>query len=55
MKQTAFGQKDEGLVKQITAFQKEKGLPSFIEAVRQLCNEALECRVNVKISLKKEK
>lgn len=55
MKQLAFGQKDEELVKKITAFQREKSLPSFIEAVRQLCNEALECSVNVKISLKKEK
>ena len=52
MKQIAFGKKDEALVRKILTFQKEKGLPSFIEAVRQLCNDALECNVNVKIKLK---
>ena len=54
-KQVAFGKKDEELIKKIISFQEEKGIKSFVEAVRQLCNEALECSVNVKISLKKEK
>lgn len=52
MKQIAFGKKDEELVTKILTYQKEKGLPSFIEAVRQLCNDALDCNVNVKIKLK---
>jgi len=53
-KQIAFGEKDEELIKRIIAFQTEKRIQSFIEAVRQLCNTALDCNVNVKISLKKE-
>ena len=38
--------------KKIIAFQERKGLPSFIEAVRQLCNDALNNNINVKINLK---
>lgn len=52
MKQIAFCKKDETLINKITTYQKEKGLPSFIEAVRQLCKDALDCNVNVKIKLK---
>ena len=52
MKQIAFCKKDEELVRKILTYQKERGLPSFIEAVRQLCNDALDCNVNVKIKLK---
>ncbi len=52
MKQIAFGKKDEELIKRIGTYQKDKCLPSFIEAVRQLCNNALDCNVNVKIKLK---
>lgn len=40
------------LLKKIEDYKKEKGLPSFIEAVRQLCNDALEYSINVKIKLK---
>jgi len=54
-KQIAFCKKDEELIKKIVAFQEEKRITFFIDAVRLLCNEALDCNVNVQISLKKEK
>ena len=45
MSRTAkFSDKDGELVRKIQAYQKEKGLPSFIEAVRQLCNDALQLK-----------
>lgn len=52
MKRITFCKKDEELIKRIVVYQKDKCLPSFIEAVRQLCNDALDCNVNVKIKLK---
>ena len=52
MKQIAFCNKDETLINKIEIYKKENGLPSFIEAVRQLCSDALERSVNVKIKLK---
>lgn len=51
-KQVAFCKKDQELIKKIVAYQEEKGIQSFTEAVRQLCKEALDCSVNVKINLK---
>ena len=43
---------DEELIQKIITYQNEKGIQSFTEAVRQLCKEALDCSVNVKINLK---
>lgn len=37
------------LLKKIEDYKKEKGLPSFIEAVMQLFNDALEYSINIKI------
>ena len=34
--------RDNELVKKITEYQKAHGLSSFIDAVRKLCNDALE-------------
>lgn len=36
-----FGEKDKELLQKIWDFQKEKRLPSFAEAVRILCKDAL--------------
>ena len=33
---------DENLVAEIIAYQKQEGLPTFIAAVRQLCNLGLQ-------------
>ena len=45
MSRTAtFSDKDGESVRKIQAYQKEKKLPSFIEAVRQLCNDALQLK-----------
>lgn len=45
MSRTAtFSDKDGELVRKIQAYQKEKKLPSFIETVRQLCNDALQLK-----------
>ena len=45
MSRTAtFSDKDGESVRKIQAYQKEKNLPSFIEAVRQLCNDALQLK-----------
>lgn len=41
-KQVKFGGKDLELVKRIEDFQKEQKLPSFIEAVRVLCEKGLQ-------------
>ena len=41
-KQVKFGEKDLELVKRIEDFQKEQKLPSFIEAVRVLCEKGLQ-------------
>ena len=54
MKQISLGKKDEELIKRIMLYQKEQGVQSFTEAVRQLCKNSLNCSVNVKINLKKE-
>lgn len=37
-----FGERDEKLIKKIEAYQKEKGIRYFVEAVRQLCEKALK-------------
>ena len=37
-----FGEKDKELVDKIKEYQTAHGLPSFISAVRKLCNDALE-------------
>ncbi len=37
-----FGDKDAQLIRRIVAYQKEKGISSFVEAVRQLCEKALK-------------
>ena len=41
-KQVKFGEKDLELVKRIEDFQKKQKLPSFIEAVRVLCEKGLQ-------------
>jgi len=41
IKVTTFIDSDKELVKKIIDFQKAQGLPSFIEAIRVLCNNAL--------------
>lgn len=51
-KHLVFKEIDKELVKQITAYQKENEIKSFIEAVRQLCRFGLTQSVNVKINLK---
>lgn len=40
-KQVCFTDKDAELVKQIEAFRKAQNIPSFVEAVRQLCKYGL--------------
>lgn len=37
-----FNKNDEKLIRQIEGYQKENGLPSFVAAVRKLCNDALQ-------------
>lgn len=37
-----FVDKDNELIRKIEAYQKEKGISSFVEAVRQLCEKALK-------------
>lgn len=41
-KRVTFGEKDSELIKKIETYQKEQGLPSFIEAVRILCKKGLQ-------------
>ena len=43
-RQIKFGDSDSDkeLVKRITEYQKAHGLPTFISAVRKLCNDAIE-------------
>ena len=36
---------DERLVLDIMGYQEQKGLPTFIAAVRELCNEALKLKL----------
>ena len=43
-KNITFTNQDEKLIKQIEAFQKSSGLPSFVSAVRKLCNDALQLK-----------
>lgn len=38
-KQVTFGEKDSELIQKISDFQKMQKLPSFIEAVRVLCEK----------------
>ena len=51
-KQITFTEKDNKLIEQIFAYQKENNVPYFIEAVRQLCKTALDYNLNIKIKLK---
>ena len=41
-KSATFQHCDENLVAEILAYQENKGLPTFISAIRQLCNIALQ-------------
>ena len=41
-KQVNFKDSDKELIERIKEFQKAHGLPSFISAIRKLCNDALE-------------
>ena len=43
-KTVTFTNKDEELIKRITKFQHVKEIPSFTEAVRVLCREALDAK-----------
>ena len=41
-KGVTFGDKDAQLIRRIVAYQKERGISSFVETVRQLCEKALK-------------
>jgi len=41
-KQVTFGEKDSELIQKINNFQKNQKLPSFIAAVRILCEKGLQ-------------
>ena len=43
-KVVTFTDKDESLIRRIKNYQKEKKLSSFVEAVRQLCDTALQMK-----------
>ncbi len=47
-KLVTFGPRDDELVKQINAYQKKKNLPSFIAAIRELCDIALNFEMTVR-------
>lgn len=47
-KQVSFGGGDMELIKKIEKFQKAQGLPSFIAAVRVLCDSGLSISKIVK-------
>ena len=51
-KQITFRDKDKELIDQITAYQNDHEIKYFVEAVRQLCRQALSQSVNVRINLK---
>lgn len=42
LKSIRFTEKDKALIEKIEAYRKERRLPTFIEAVRVLCSDALE-------------
>lgn len=45
MKKTAtFSEKDKDLISKIQQYQKEKQFSFFIDAVRQLCSDALQLK-----------
>ena len=45
MKKTAtFTEKDKALLQRIERYQQEQGIKTFIDAVRQLCSNALDLR-----------
>lgn len=45
MKKTVtFSEKDKELIARIQQYQKEKHLPYLIDAVRQLCSDALQLK-----------
>ncbi|MBQ9748964.1 MAG: hypothetical protein IJV87_00100 [Clostridia bacterium] len=48
-KQITFNNNDQKLIKQIVEFQKSSGLPSFVSAVRKLCEDALQLKKNNKM------
>lgn len=39
-----FTDNDEKLIKKIINYQKDNGLPSFVSAVRKLCEDALQLK-----------
>ena len=47
-KQVTFGEKDSELIQKISDFQKMQKLPSFIEAVRVLCEKGLQINELIK-------
>ena len=47
-KTATFTDKDQDLICRIQKYQDEKGLSHFIDAVRQLCNDALQLKKIVK-------
>ena len=47
-KQITFNNNDQKLTKQIVGFQKSSGLPSFVSAVRKLCEDALQLKKTTK-------
>ncbi len=43
-KKITFNDNDENLVERIIEYQKAHGLPSFVSAVRKLCDDALKIK-----------
>lgn len=44
LKSIRFAEKDKELLEKIESFRKEERIPSFTEAVRQLCTDALRIK-----------
>ena len=41
-KHVTFGEKDLELIRKIEIFQREQGIPAFVEAVRILCKKGIQ-------------
>ena len=47
-KSITFKDSDQKLIDKIISYQKENGLPSFVSAVRKLCEDALQLKKIIK-------
>jgi len=47
-KRVTFTDNDHKLIDKIISYQKENGLPSFVSAVRKLCEDALQLKKIIK-------